>query len=248
MSLRRLSVFASTLGVAACSALVSTDARVVRGTIVLTRAAGTGAQAVVGPYVSVIDSLALTITAGIGGTPQLIGRHLAPSDTVITIPLTVPAGGATLAVQVLSNNRMLLYTGQASTTIDRDRFAVTVPVVPVSPVLVVNPDTIKTSALALQTGLRFTKVAVHNSGNSALIWSLKSVDTAFTRCNLSFPGTIPPCVASPASGTVAPNGNDTLTFSFPDRLPSGAPFFAAHVFSFVLTSAQGDVTVRWRYP
>ncbi|MEP7345979.1 MAG: hypothetical protein ABI877_11955 [Gemmatimonadaceae bacterium] len=142
----------------------------------------------------------------------------------------------------------MVYAGAVSATIDRDGFSVTLPVTPVRPVLVVNPDTIKTSFLFAQTGARFTKVAVHNSGNSSLLWTIKSIDTAFTRCNGQFPAGPPPCSVSPPRGAVAPNGNDTLTFSFPDRVPGGGPFFAAHVFAFVLSSAEGDVTVRWRYP
>ena len=244
MSLRRLGAIASALGVAACSSLFDAEAPELRGKVVLSRTAGNASQAVVGPYVSVIDSVTLSITAS-GGTPQLIGRHLAPYDTAVTIPLRVAAGSATFSVRVLSNNDTLLYGGQVSRMIDRDGFAVTVPLAAVKPVLVVNPDTIKTSVNGPVTGQRITKVAVRNSGRDTLVWRLKPIDdTAFARCNAQSQIVLP-CRASPLSGRVAANGLDTLTFFL---ATSAFRDTARRVFSFVLTSPEGDVTVRWRYP
>ena len=237
-------VFWSLLALSACEFPLSDEHRAVSGAMEIASVRSNAAKGVVGPYVSVIDSLALSIVPSAGGV-ILLGRHLAPNDTILTLPLTIAKGAASVSVKVLSNNGAVLYTGAFSPTIDRDGFTIRIPVVPILPVLVVAPDIATTSVL--DTNRWLTRFSVHNSGSKPLIWSVMAVsDTAFKKCidqNLA----ASTCTATPAIDTVAPNRSKTLTFAFPVR--NARPYFStAHVFSFLIRSAQGDVTAQWRYP
>ncbi|MEO7998749.1 MAG: hypothetical protein ABI852_14965, partial [Gemmatimonadaceae bacterium] len=142
----------------------------------------------------------------------------------------------------------LLHSGQASAVIDKDGFSVSVPIVAGRALMVVNPDTIKTAVKDLQTGLRIAKAYVYNRGSVNLIWSVKSVDTSFTKSPcIGIRGNF--CGTAPAVGivdTLKPNAMDSVLFAFTDQI-GGLPLFNSRLFSFVLTSAEGDVTVRWRW-
>lgn len=244
---RHVFLFALT-GITACSALTTPDNKSASGSITLRREGAANSLPFTGPYVSVLDSLLLTVTSDQEATPQLIGRHLRSGDTSFILPVTVAAGQATFAVQVLSNNKTLLQSGQATSAIDRDGFSVTVPIVAGRALLVAQPDTVKTSVRDAQTALRIAKVYVHNRGSVPLTWSLKTTDTSFTKTPCTIRGIT--CATAPAVGvvnTLKAGGMDSVLFGFTDQGPSAAPLFSTRVFSFVLTSPEGDVTVRWNW-
>ena len=223
---------------AACSGGLSPESRTLSGNVVLVRQLAGNTAPVTGAYLSVVDSLALSITGG--GTPETSGRHLGAGEVSVTIPVTLPASGASLLVQIFSNNkRTLLFSGTASPTVDRDGFSVEVPLVAIRPVLVVLPDTLKVDSTVGST--RFGSVTVHNSGKDSLSWSVAR-DTTGTGviCGQG-------CTIGPLSGKLAAGGDTKLVFRMPAFDVRGNPYRAGTM-TYFLASPEGTVTLPWRYP
>lgn len=233
---------------------MSSDNRALSGSIVMSRDVTTRSALSYGPYVSVVDSLVLSITAG--GSTRTIGRHLGAPDNDVSIPVTLPAGVATTIVRVLSNSKpaTILFSGQATTTIDRDGFSVNVPLAANSPVLLAFPDTAKSVTRNQEFNTQFTRVAVHNSGKDTLSWWVKTVDVTFADPALCFDAQgLPRCTVTPKIGiprSVRAIRDDTLTIAIPINVGIGIvpQPFPPRLLTFVLASPEGELTVRWRYP
>jgi hypothetical protein len=224
---------------AACSGGLSPDSRTLSGNVLLVRQLAENAAPVTGTYLSVVDSLALSITGG--GTPQITGRHLGAGELSVTIPVTLPATGANLLVQIFSNSkRTLLFSGSASPTVDRDGFSVEVPLVAIRPVLVVLPDTVKIDSTVGTT--RFGSVTVHNSGKDSLSWNVAR-DTTGTGVICGQRCTITPAL----SGKLAAGGDTKLVFRMPTFDVLGNSFKAGTM-TYSVSSPEGTVTLPWRYP
>ncbi|MEO7996662.1 MAG: hypothetical protein ABI852_04410, partial [Gemmatimonadaceae bacterium] len=216
----RAAFLVAVFGVTACSSLVTPDKKTATGSISLRQSGAANSLPFTGPYVSVLDSMLLTVTSDQEATPRLIGRHLNSGDTSFILPVTLPAGQATFAVKVLSNNRSLLQSGQASAAIDKEGFSVAVPIVAGRALMVAQPDEITTSFRNAQTNYRTAKAYVYNRGSVNMNWSVKTVDPAFTQAPCAG-GRITFCFSTPAVGvanTLKPNGIDSVLFQFPDSV------------------------------
>src|SRR5262245_56462205 len=112
-----------TLGALACSSTSGTEDQRVRGSIALARVDAATTQAVVGPYVSVIDSLFVSLTSDVAKPPLVIRRRLTPADTVVTVPVTLPVGTTSIVASVVSNNQTGLFLGAGTTIADRNGFS-----------------------------------------------------------------------------------------------------------------------------
>jgi hypothetical protein len=100
---------------------------------------------------------------------------------------------------------------------------INIDVEPVLPVLLVLPDTVKT------TGFLTASFTIYNAGSSTLPISVAARDP---RC-------IAACTITFASAPVAPGATSPVRIVAPQD-------FAPGLLSFVVRSAQGDVVVYWQ--
>ncbi len=101
------------------------------------------------------------------------------------------------------------------------------PIAATRPVLLVAPDTLRTTTV---TSGQFS---VYNAGTGTLSWSVVSRDTAFTRCGAQ-------CTITPSSGSVAAGATTMVRVAVPTNFPT-------RLFSFGIQSTEGNVTARWQY-
>ena len=219
---------AASIALASCSLLTdSKSPRLVSASIVLTNALRSTSARPPGKFASVMDSVVLTVKSASGEVLARVGYKLRAYDSTATLSVDIPPGPATFDVQVLSNNRTVVFTGSTPATVADDGTPVSVSLAPVRPVLLVLPDTANTT---ISTGTLYT---IYNAGNSALSPSIASMDTALTRCGVA-------CTIALGAGSIAPGQTATLRASVPSNFPS-------RQFSLVLRSAEGDVPVYWNY-
>jgi hypothetical protein len=211
------------LALGACTWPTSDEGYLVAGTVALVNEAG-AALAQAGPYVSVIDRLSIGVSDASGQTIGSASIPLQRYDSTASTTIELPQGLATFTAEVHSNNGALLYTGTTTAEV-REGFTIQIPIVAQRSVLVVQPDTLKTTA---QTSGVFT---LHNAGSQPLVWNLSSIDPRL--CNDG-------CRVTPESGTIAAHQNAT----FRADVFSGE---SSRVLSFTVSSAEGDVPVRWAY-
>jgi hypothetical protein len=179
-----------------------------------------------GPFVSVLDSLELRVTPD-NGDPVVIGQRLGGYRTTATLQPAFPPGNTSFTANVFSNARLTVFTGSVTQLITSDVLSLIINVAATRPVLLVAPDTARTATVTS------TQFSVYNAGTGTLTWNLAGVDTAFTRCGA-------PCTFTPSSGSVAAGQTATVRVSVPTNFPS-------RLFSFVIHSAEGNVTARWQY-
>lgn len=195
---------------------------VVAGTVSLVNAESSAALVQAGPYVSVIDRISIRVAdaaaAIIGSADIPLQRY----DSTTTTTIELPEGLATFTAEVRSNNGALLYTGSTTAEV-REGFTVEIPVTAVTSVLVIQPDTLKTM------GVFQGRFIVYNAGSQPLIWTFASIDQ-----RLCGDG----CSVVPQSDTIAPRQFATFTAFIGSSTP-------ASVFSFVVSSKEGNVPVRW---
>jgi hypothetical protein len=223
------------LVIAVTSCVWATDART-RLQRVTFNLSPTGASAAgfSGPYVSVVDSVDLTVTTnGIG--VQRFGKRLARRDSVVTFTVTVERGQSDFSGRVLSTVGAVLYSGTQPANITQSTFTVVVPLEAAGPILLVAPDTAKVPQQSPpgDTAFVFKTVIVHNRGSASLTWSVKD--------------TLPPSAAqcpsgcirfTPLSGTLAAGTSDTLTMTKKFTTAFGQPI------TFVITAGtNGEVPV-----
>jgi hypothetical protein len=223
------------LGATACSAALQPDGGSLHGTVVLSRALGDESSPIVGTFRSVVDSLAISV----GASQPLLGHHFELNETSVSIPTSLPAGAATLTAEVLSKNRTTLFSGSASAIVDHEGFSISLPLQPLTPVLVVFPDTVKIdSSSAL---FRYGSVTVHNSGKDSLSWSVVR-DTTNTASVCSSG-----CSVLPLSGKLGANGDRKLVFTV-RRIIVGGSYLPAGTLNYFFTSKEGTITLQWHYP
>ena len=212
--------------VACASAERGGPSRTVSPTIVLANETRSVSSAPSGPWVSVLDSIDVRVTAE-NGDQIPTGRHLSRYNTTATLQLAFPPGNTTFAAQVLSNTHVSVFSGTMTQLITSDVLSLVLKVTATRPVLLVAPDTAKTNTITT------TQFSVYNAGVGSLDWSVASTDTAFTRCGAQ-------CTITPTSGSVAAGATATMRVSVPTNFPS-------RVFAFVIRSAEGAVTANWQY-
>jgi hypothetical protein len=206
----------------------SDDARTV--TVVL--ASQQERSAVPPPYVTVVDSVHLVVTSPSGSTLVTRGQRLQRHQTSVSFPVDLQGDAATFRAQVLSSNRTVVYEGTTTVNLGPNDFTVVVPMPAQRPVLLATPDTARAS---FDSAVTRGSLAIHNRGSGSLVWSVVP-DAAFTQCGRA-------CVVTPSGGTIASGTSDTMRITIPS-----APPFSSRVFSFVLRSSEGDVSVQWHLP
>lgn len=228
MSRARAFLSAACTVLASCSLFTESNTpRFVSTSVVLTNSLRTGVARPPGPFASVLDSVVLVVKSTTGEVIATSGYKLRAYDSTASMQIEIPTGDALFDVQVLSRNRSIVFKGSRLATVTDDDTPITIDVVPERPVMLVLPDTSKTSVVLNTT------FAVYNAGNSVLSPSEAARDTALTRC-----GTACTITITPAS--VPPGQTATVRLTVPQNFPS-------RLFSFVLRSAEGDVTVFWQY-
>jgi Bacterial Ig-like domain (group 2) len=215
------------VALAACSSVEDGGVpRTIRPTIVLKNETRSSSPPS-GPAVSVLDSIELLVTPENGDKIAPLGRHLSRYNTTATLQPEFPPGNVTFSAQVFSNTHVSMFSGSVTQLITSDVLSVVLNVAATRPVLLMVPDTSRTSTI------RSTQFSVYNGGIGSLDWSILSTDTAFTRCGA-------PCTIAPTSGSLAAGATATLNASVPVNFPS-------RNFSFVIRSADGNVAVNWLY-
>ena len=124
---------------------------------------------------SVLDSIELRITPQNGDRVAPLGRHLSRYNTTATLQPAFPRQRhlCRRCVQQRARERVL-GIGDAIDHVGRAESRIEVTAT--RPVLLMVPDTSKTSTVTSTT------FSVYNAGVGSLDWSVASIDTAFTRC------------------------------------------------------------------
>jgi hypothetical protein len=161
------------IAVTSCVSATDASSRLQRVTFNLSPT-GASAAGFSGPYVSVVDSVDLTVTTnGIG--VQRFGKRLARRDSVVTFTVTVERGQSDFSGRVLSTVGAVLYSGTQPANITQSTFTVVVPLEAAGPILLVAPDTAKVPQQSPpgDTAFVFKTVIVHNRGNKPLTWNVE---------------------------------------------------------------------------
>jgi hypothetical protein len=119
-----------------------------------------------GPYVSVLDSIAVTVTDA-DGRATALGVRLGRRDTSATFAVEVPEGTTRFDALVLSATRAVLFGGSRTLDVSADDFVVRIQTTAQAPVLLVAPDT-----LHVPTPTRLSTsgtVGVYNRGVGPLL-------------------------------------------------------------------------------
>jgi hypothetical protein len=156
----------------ACGAGV-TDGSGRRSRIVLDLGRGLAAQQA-GDFVSVLDSARLTITSG--GGQQTVSGSFGQGESATTLDVSVESGPVTFGLDVVSNNKTVVYRADTTTTIDADGFSVTIVPRSVNAMMVVLPR--RPTFTLFDTGnSRFFRAVleVRNPGSTTLTWRVDSL-------------------------------------------------------------------------
>jgi hypothetical protein len=200
--------------------------------VLLSLANGTGFSRVVvdSPFVSVMESVSLSVVPASGGQAVTYDARVGRGNKSIPFAVHLDRGTYTFSASVQSKSAIVLFNGMSSVSIDANHFVVNLPVVPRTPVMVVAPDT--TTTIQDDGKSVVAQATIHNPGLDSLLWQLSSRPAVMATC----PAT---CAAFPDSGRIGAGGSQVLTFVIPNTFP-------AQVLCFTLSSAQGDVPVCWR--
>ena len=228
--LRRLSLVAASVAFLACRDVTHGDGRSVAILLSLPQTTRVASAVVDSPFVSVIDTLNLSIAPASGGPAAPYGAHVNRGRKAIPFGVELDKGTYRFTASVQSKNASVLFVGDTTVTIDADHFNLVFLLRAVTPVLVVAPDTALT---ILDDGKSVVaRVSVHNRGLDSLSWQLSSRPAIMSTC----PQT---CAAFPDSGRLGAGTSQALTFFVPNT-------FAPQVLCFTVSSLQGDVPVCWR--
>lgn len=157
------------LSALACACKADHLTRASRHSVTITLSHASAAP-VPNPYVSVVDSVAITVTPAVG---QVIrgGARVDRRQSRLVLSLAVPEGMATIEAVVLSTNRSRLYIGSRSFDIVADGYLDSIPLTAQMPVMLVSPDTVvvsvKSPAYAQAT------LMLYNRGISNLQWTIR---------------------------------------------------------------------------
>lgn len=192
--------------------------------------AGGSATGFSGPYVSVVDSVDLTVTTS-GTGVQRFGKRLARRDSVVTFTVTVERGQNEFSARVLSTVGKVLYSATRPANITESTFALDMPMIAEAPLLLVAPDTAK--VVAPNSDFLAKTVVVHNRGSATLTWSVKdTLPASAAQCQSG-------CLRfAPLSGTLLAGTAATLTMTKKFSAPFSQPI------TFVITAGtNGEVPV-----
>ena len=227
-------VFTAALAMASstCGSPISANDDDARTITVVLASVAQHVSAVPPPFVSVVDSVHLVVTSSSGATLATTGQRLQRHQTSVSLPVELQGDAATFRAQVLSSNRTVVYEGTTTVSFEPNDFTVVVPMPARRPVLLATPDTARA---LFDSAVTRGSLAIHNRGNGSLVWSVVP-DAAFTQCGQA-------CRVTPSGGTIASGTSDTMRITIPS-----VPPFSSRVFSFLLRSSEGDVSVQWHLP
>jgi hypothetical protein len=135
---------------------------------------GSGVGLQPGDFTTVAERVDLSIASGDG--EQALTRALGEGEFEASFDVTVDEGDATFAVDVVSNNGTLLFTGSTTAAIEADGFAVTVVPVAVNAVLLLAPRVAVFTRTQESDSREFVaRMTVHNRGSAALTWRADSL-------------------------------------------------------------------------
>ena len=172
MRFTRLASSAALIVAGACTAPAATDGGAHEVRLSLARAPGSAPLPQ--PHVSILDSVALTVT-GADGAVTRRGVHLSRRDSTVSFGVTVREGRTRIEVAVLSTTRRTVLAGTSTVKVDRDEFPVDLVPAPQTPILAVLPDT-ATVTIPLRA-LGQTSFQLYNRGIGATM-IVQVVDTA----------------------------------------------------------------------
>lgn len=153
-------------------------------------------QTIPGPYTVAMDSLYIDITSGGGEDEQSIRRKLRPMDTLLTVPVSLRDGDATVSARVVSGSGALLFQGSTKGTVTSDGYTLTVDLRAQGPVLAVAPDTVR-SRTSPAGALRSDTLRIYNRGIGGLSYSARFLaGSCGVRC------TITPATSTVQGGTL----------------------------------------------
>jgi Bacterial Ig-like domain (group 2) len=218
------------LALCACSGIMRDDDHRVSGTIVLASNEVASPVLQAGPYISVVDRVDIRATNAAGELIASTSFRLQRYDQDASATLEVPEGSITFSVDVTSASGIVLYSGSATAVVP-DGFEVDVPLTAQRPVLVVQPDTIRTTLAPAQ----FT---VYNGGPASS--GVPSVPLLDWTVNVTSPNCAQVCIIRPFSGRLAGKQSDTFEASVPLNQASGT-------YQLAVNSPEGGVTAVWVY-
>ena len=135
---------------------------------------GAALNATQGDFLSVADRVQLVTTSS--GASQTLTQTLVAGESETAFDVEVERGEVRFVATVLNGSGTSLYTGETTVQIDAPNFSVTIPVQPVSPVLVVLPahPAFTSDTLFGRRFFSFT-MAVRNPGLDSLQWRVDSL-------------------------------------------------------------------------
>jgi len=216
------------LALGACSGITRDDGQRVSGTIVLSSNEVASPVLQAGPYISVVDRVDIRATNGAGELIASTSFRLQRYDQDASATLEVPEGSITFSVDVTSASGIVLYSGSA-TAVVTEGFEVDVPLTAQRPVLVVQPDTIRTT-LAPAPFTVYNGGPLTTGGGSMLNWSI----------NVLSPNCAQVCTIQPGSGLLPGKQDTRFVVSVPLNQASGT-------YQLAVNSPEGGVTAVWVY-
>lgn len=213
--------FGALMAAGAC--MLEPSDHVVRHSSIILKNTGTTGGLPLGPFVSVLDSINVAVTASDGAVLSSGGYKLRGYELGADVDVEVGSGAASYVVTVLSRNKLPVFSGTAPVGSD----TVVVPITAARPALVAMPDTSRTTILTT------TQFVIYNAGSTTLAWGVGAIDTALTRCATA-------CGFLPKAGSLAAGATAPLVVTLPANFPSRR-------LSFELQSNEGPVTVVWQY-
>lgn len=234
---RRTRILVVLLATTACSDPVATDRGRHRVAVTIAGAPSDHLARAQGPFVSVADSVALTVRQS-EGSPLILGAALGASQTAVSFPITVVEGRTRFEARVVSVRGIVLFSGEATVLVNSDQFQVSVPLTAQAPVLLAEPDVV--TIQVPPRGLGQGSVTVYNRGIGAVALNVRDTSlVSRTQCA----GTVdaPRCFrVLPVAGNVVRGQPLTVTIDSVRRFPTPVPL--------TFSSPEGDVVVVVRTP
>ncbi|MFL5561737.1 MAG: hypothetical protein ACJ79K_09710 [Gemmatimonadaceae bacterium] len=162
----------------ACSAPAATDGHAHDVHLSLSRVSGSALLPQ--PYVSIVDSMALTVTAE-DGTVARRGAHLSRRDTTTSFELKVREGSTRFDVAVLSNNGTTVLSGTSVVKVDHDDFPVDIVPTAQTPIMAVAPDSV-TVVIPLPRSGRTTFQLYNRGLGASMIVQVVDTSSGHAQC------------------------------------------------------------------
>lgn len=201
-------------------------------TITFTRAASNTPSMFPSPYVSVVDTVILTVTEGDTGPSITRRTRLARRDSIASFTLPLASGQWAFEAVVVSNNGTPIFSGNTTVDVAGTDVSVDLVVSPIAPILLAAPDS--TTVTIDATGLAYALDTLYNVGPGDLVWSIPDTVPAESRTQCGNVG----CVRlTPKRGALVRGQPVTIAFISNQSSAFKSPIM------FVVTTPTGNVPV-----